>query len=87
VSALEGLCARRGCPEPAVFVPRLEFHGPSSVVLSEPIVTLMHCADCRKGVHLVDDLLGRGALARIADTFERQGKARPLGGVIRWERL
>jgi hypothetical protein len=87
VSALEGLCARRGCPEPAVFVPRLEFHGPSSSVLSAPMFTLAHCPDCRKGVALVDDLLGPGALLRAADQFEREGKARPLGGVVRWEPL
>lgn len=82
------LCARRGCPEPAAFVPRLALFSATRVDvprLTDRLETLPHCYDCTKGVGHIDDLLGPGSLDAIANDCERAGKVRPVRAEVLWE--
>jgi hypothetical protein len=81
-------CVRRGCPEPAAFVPRLAFFSASRLhvpALSDPITALAHCHDCRRGIDTAVDLLGPDYLARVLEDFRRAGKVVPVRADVIWE--
>jgi hypothetical protein len=83
------LCAVRGCPHEAAFVPFFRAYGgvlhtPERAAVSAPLSTLAHCAEHKAQTRRLADILGDGYMARIGDEFVAHGKRRPVRFELDW---